>query len=220
VRILSFVLVLLFLLMGCTQGAPTEPMQRVSLGDEQAHYTFDDPNTSWDVFSLNGDQAIFRVLDGVLQGAVIANHGYIWSLSHTRYNDVAVSATVSQTKGARGNGFGVMCRADEQGDGYYFVVSSAGQFAILKAQPNVSDPVRLVDWRSNPAIFQKNESNQIKAICVGDYLSFFANGHFLAEVHDSEFSSGDLGVVLGAIDETLWVNFDDIIVNKVALVGG
>jgi hypothetical protein len=213
-------LLLIFLLAGCAQDAPTEPSQRVSLGDEQARYTFDDANTPWDVFSLNGDQAIFRVLDGVLQGAVIANHGYIWSLSHTGYYDVAISATVSQTKGARGNGFGVMCRADEQGDGYYFVVSSAGQFAILKAQPNVSDPVRLVDWRSNSAILQKGEPNQIKAICIGDYLSFFANGHFLAEVHDSQFSSGELGVVLGAIDETLWVNFDDIVVNKVALVGG
>jgi hypothetical protein len=208
------------LLMGCAPGQPTEPTQRVNLGDEQARYTFDDANTSWDVFSLNGDQAIFRVLDGVLQGAVIANHGYIWSLSHTRYNDVAISATVRQTKGARGNGFGVMCRANEQGDGYYVVVSSAGQFAILKAQPNISDPARLVDWRSSPAIFQKAEANQIRAICVGDYLAFYANNHFLAEVHDSEFSSGELGVVLGAIDETLWVNFDDIVVNDVALVGG
>ncbi|MEO8611744.1 MAG: hypothetical protein ABI690_27850 [Chloroflexota bacterium] len=219
-RIFLFLSLFVFLMMGCTPGQPTEPSQRVSLGDEQAHYTFDDPNTPWDVFSLNGEQAIFRVVDGVLQGAVIANHGYIWSLNQARFNDVAVSATVSQTKGARGNGFGVMCRADEQGNGYYFVVSSAGQFAILKAQPNVSDPVRLVDWRSDPAIFQKAESNQIKAICVGDYLAFYANGHFLAEVHDSEFSSGQLGVVLGAIDETLWVNFDDVIVNNVALLGG
>lgn len=219
-RILLFSGLLVGLLVACAPGQPTEPTQRISLGDEQARYTFDDANTPWDVFSLNGDQAIFRVLDGVLQGAVIANHGYIWSLNNSRYNDVAISATAQQTKGARGNGFGVMCRANEQGDGYYFLVSSAGQFAILKAQPNVSDPARLVDWRSNPAIFQKDEANEIRAICVGDYLAFYANNHFLAEVHDSEFSSGELGVVLGAIDETLWVNFDDIVVNKVALVGG
>jgi hypothetical protein len=218
-RILSWIGLLVFSLISCTPGEPTEPTQRVSLGDEQVRYTFDDANTPWDVFSLNGDQAIFRVLDGVLQGAVIANRGYIWSLSHTHYSDVAISVTVRQTIGVRGNGFGIMCRANEQGDGYYFVVSSAGQFAILKAQPNISDPVRLVEWRSSPAIFQEAEPNEISAICLGDYLAFTANGHFLAEVRDSEFSSGDLGVVLGAIDETLWVNFDDIVVNDVALLG-
>jgi hypothetical protein len=150
----------------------------------------------------------------------MADRGYIWSLSGTRHNDVAISAVVLQTKGSRGNGFGVMCRANEQGDGYYFVVSSAGQFAILKAQTGVADPLRLVDWQSSPAIFQGDKSNAIEAICAGDYLAFSANGTFLADVRDSEFSSGELGVVLGAVEETLWVSFDDITVREAAQVGG
>lgn len=219
-RIACFIALCACLLSGCAQANPAEPTQLVNLGNERARDTFDDPDTVWDVFSLNGDQAVFRVQDGVLQGAVIANRGYIWSLNHARYNDVAITATVRQEKGARGNGFGVMCRANEQGDGYYFLVSSAGQFAILKAQPGIADPTRLVDWRSNPAIHPKDEPNEIKAICARDYLAFVANGTFLAEVRDSEFSSGELGVVIGAIDETLWVDFDDIIVNDATLVGG
>jgi hypothetical protein len=219
-RILACLFSMGILLAGCAATVPTESTQRVSLGDERAVYAFDNTNVPWDVFSLNGDQAIFRIQDGVLQGAVIANRGYIWSLSHTRHNDVAIRATVRQIKGAHGNGFGVMCRANEQGDGYYFVVSSAGQFAILKALPGIADPVRLVDWRSSPAVLQNDEPNELQAVCVGDYLVFSANGHFLAEVHDSEFSSGELGVVLGAIDETLFVDFDNIVVNDAALVGG
>lgn len=172
------------------------------------------------MFSLGGDQALFRVQNGALEGAVIGDRGYIWSLSNTRHNDVAISATVRQTKGSRGNGFGLMCRANEEGDGYYFVISSAGQFAILKAQPGVSDPLRLVDWQSSAAIFKGDEPNEIQAVRAGDYLSFSANGNFLADTHDSEFSSGELGVVLGAVEETLWVSFDDILVRDRAQVGG
>jgi hypothetical protein len=207
------------LLTACSQANPTEPSLRVSLGDERARYTFDSPNTDWDVFSLGGDQAVFRIQDGVLEGAVIADRGYIWSLNHTQIDDVSISATVRQTKGSRGNGFGVMCRANEQGDGYYFVISSAGQFAILKAQPGIPDPTRLVDWQSSPAVFQGDEPNTIQATCVDDYLTFSANGQFLAEVRDSEFSSGQPGVVIGAIEQTLWVSFDDVILQDVVSVG-
>jgi hypothetical protein len=216
----SYSLVFILLAVACSPTKPTEPSQRISLGDERGRYTFDTPDTTWDMFSLGGDQALFRVQGGVLEGAVIADRGYIWSLSNTRHNDVAISAVVGQTKGSRGNGFGVMCRANEQGDGYYFVVSSAGQFAILKAQTGVSDPLRLVDWQSSPAIFPGDESNEIEAICADDYLSFSANSTFLADVRDTEFSSGELGVVLGAIEETLWVSFDDIIVHEAAQAGG
>jgi len=208
------------LLPACTPTKPTEPSQRVRLDDELARYTFDTPDTAWDVFSLDGDQALFRVQDGLLEGAVIADRGYIWSLSNTQYSDVAISTTVHQTQGSRGNGFGVMCRANQEGDGYYFVISSAGEFAILKAQPGVGDPARLVDWQPSVAIFQGNEANTIEAVCAGDYLAFSANGQFLADVQDSTFASGEVGVVLGAVEETLWVAFDDIVMRDAAVVGG
>lgn len=210
---------LVVLVTACGGRAATSPRVDVTLGQERARYTFEDPDTEWDVFSLGGDQAIFRIQGGVLEGAVIADRGYIWSLGRPRYGDAAISATVRQTQGSRGNGFGLMCRANEDGDGYYFVISSAGHFAILKAQPGIDDPARLVDWQSSPAIFQDNEPNHLQAVCAGDYLAFSANGQLLAEVRDAEFANGRFGVVLGAVEETLWVSFDDIVVRDAALVG-
>ena len=203
----------------CSTVPTPKPSRFVSLGNQRAYDAFDNPKTSWDVFSLNSDQALFRIQNSVLEGAVIPNQGYIWSLNNLSYNDAAVSATVQQTKGSRGNGFGVMCRANEQGDGYYFVISSAGQFAILKGQAGVADPVRLVGWQSSSAIHQGNEPNTLQAICAGDYLSFSVNGQFLADATDSEFSSGKFGMVLAGVDQTLWVSFDDIIIRDATLVG-
>ena len=207
------------LLAACGSAQQSAPSGRINLGTERSRYTFDSPQTSWDTFSLGGDQAVFQVIDGGLTGAVIANRGYIWSLENNRYNNVAVEAIVEQTKGSRGNGFGVMCRADEDGNGYYFVISSAGQFAILKATSAADDPARLVDWQSNSIIHEGDALNTIQAICAGDYLAFYANGQFLADLHDSTFSAGEVGVVLGAVDETLWARFDDIVIWDVELVG-
>jgi hypothetical protein len=209
---------LLLLLTACGAAAPGEPRARVNLGDERARYTFDEPTAAWDIFSLGGDQAVFRLGDDALEGAVIADRGYIWSLEGNRYNDVAVQAAVQQTQGARGNGFGLMCRADEQGNGYYFVISSARQFAILKAVPEEDNPIWMVGWESHPAI-SEDKPNTLEAVCAGDYLRFSVNGQFLADLRDSTFSVGQVGVALGAIEETLWVRFDDIIIRAAQLVG-
>jgi hypothetical protein len=211
--------VLFACLSACGAGRQTEPDARVNIGQERARYEFDTEQTTWDTFSLGGDQAVFRVEGGGLEGAVIADRGYIWSLEGSRTSNTAVTATVQQTQGSRGNGFGLMCRADEEGNGYYFVISSAGQFAILNATAQADDPVRLVDWQSSSAIRQDDEANTIQAVCVGDYLSFFANGQFLADIHDPTFSAGGIGVVLGAVEETLWVRFDDVVIRDAALVG-
>jgi hypothetical protein len=217
-KILSL-LGLVAVLAACGGNNTIEP-QRVRLGDERAAYSFDEMNSTWDVFSLDGDQALFRIENGVLEGAVIADRGYVWSLNNSEYSNIAISATVRQTQGSRGNGFGVLCRANDAGDGYYFVISSAGEFAILKAEPGVDDPVRLVDWQPSAAIFQGDESNTIEAVCAGDYLSFSANGQFLGAVRDSTFSRGEVGVVLGAVEETLWVAFDEIVVRDAVVMGG
>jgi hypothetical protein len=206
-------------LAACGAGRRTEPDAHVNIWQERARHEFDTEQTTWDTFSLGGDQAVFRVEGGALEGAVIADRGYIWSLEGTRSSNTAVTAIVRQSQGSRGNGFGLMCRADEGGNGYYFLISSAGQFAILKATAETDDPARLVDWQSSSAVRPGDEANTIQAVCAGDYLSFFANGQFVADVNDPTFSAGEVGVGLGAVEETLWVRFDDIVIRDAALVG-
>lgn len=206
-------------LAACAPVSNRAPSQFVSLSDERLRYTFDDEVTTWDTFITEGSEALFTVHDGALEGAVVANRGYLWSLSGARRNNLAIQATVQQTRGGQGNGFGVMCRADHDGNGYYFVISSAGQFAILKGLPTRADPVPLVAWQSSDAIVPDDGENQLLAICTANYLSFSVNGQFLAEVRDSSYSAGELGVVLGAVGETAWVRFDDILVRDATIIG-
>lgn len=219
VAILGFVVAVL--LVACNPVASiASPSQFLNLGDVRERYTFDDSATTWETFSTEGSEALFQVADSALMGAVIPNMGYVWSLSGTRRANVAIQVTVQQTQGASGNGFGVMCRADAVGNGYYFVISSAGQFAILKGSLRQIDPVPLVEWQSSEAIHPGTMENELLAVCTADYLSFSVNGQFLAEAYDDEFAAGELGMVLGAVGETAWVRFDTILVRDANLVAG
>lgn len=216
---LSFVVAVL--LVACNPVANVaSPSQFLNLGDVRERYTFVDSTTTWETFTTEGSEALFQVADSALIGAVIPKLGYVWSLSNTRRANVAIQVTVQQTQGASGNGFGVMCRTDAVGNGYYFVISSAGQFAILKGSPRQIDPAPLVAWQSSAAIHPGTAENELLAVCTADYLAFSVNGQFLAEAYDDEFTAGELGMVLGAVGETAWVRFDTIVVRDANLVAG
>jgi hypothetical protein len=207
------------LLAACSTTQANSPTELVGFSEPRATDHFDTDEAAWDTFTSPDEQALFWVNDGVLEGAVVANRGYIWSLNNQHYRDVSIQGTVTQTRGSQGNGFGLMCRADKSGDGYYFVISSAGQYAILKGDLDEgADPVPLVKWQTNPAVQRGFEANKLEAICVNDYLALYANDQFLADAHDKTFAAGQLGVVLGAADTTAWVSFDDIIVRDAMLL--
>ncbi len=213
-------LMLVLTLVGCASIVDSVRTPLIGFGNIEAEYHFDTAASSWDTFRLPDDAAFFNISDGALNGAVLGDRGYIWSLNSPSYSDISIKATLQQTRGSEGNGFGVMCRADKDGNGYYFVLSSAQQFAILKAEPDVPDPMQLVKWRSSGALKKGDGVNAIEAICLDDYLSFTVNGVFIAEARDSTFKAGQVGVVLGAVGQPAGVRFDDIVIRDVRVIGG
>ena len=70
-----------------------------------------------------------------------------------------VRIRVEQTEGLLGNGFGVVCRADEQGNGYYFLLSSEGQFTISVGTSARDELFELIPWQYHSIIRQNTQSN-------------------------------------------------------------
>ena len=221
VRTLGLALILAAL-AGC-QGKPLSmqergPTRSVYTGNQRTLYTFDDPAT-WDIFSVDNGLAYFRVVNKELEGHVAADRGYITSTNNVQHDNVIINATLRQTDGLLGNGFGVVCRADKAGNGYYFLLASSGEFTISVGTPARNALFELVPWQYHSRINQGVRENKIRAVCVDNYLAMFINDVFVAETFDDEFTSGDLAVTVGAVDQPVTVRFDDILVREARIVG-
>ncbi len=213
---------LLVVLVACSSEPLTMqergPTRSVVTGSQRTVYEFFDAGT-WDIFTVEGELAGFSVSDGVLEGYVAADRGYILSSNHVTHTDVIVEATVQQTDGMLGNGFGMICRADEQGNGYYFLLSSDGQFTISVATQARNELFELIPWQYHSVIRQGVFENRLRAVCTGNYLALFINDVFVAEAFDDEFTSGELAVTIGAVGQPATARFDHIVLRDAILRG-
>ena len=194
------------------------PTRSVFAGNQRTLYAFDAP-TTWDIFAVDDGAAYFRLSDRALEAHVGADRGYVISTNNVQHDNVIINAKVRQTDGLLGNGFGVVCRADNMGNGYYFLLASTGEFTISVGTPARNALFELVPWQFHSQINQGMRENEIRAICVQNYLAMFINNVFVAEAFDDEFSAGELGVVIGAVDRPATARFDNILIRDATMIG-
>lgn len=137
----------------------------------------------------------------------------MWGASMRNYQDVVIEVDVSQYSGPDNNGFGVVCRLQEEGDGYYFAISGDGYYSI---SINTDDFYDLVTWESSGAINLGTSTNNMVVSCIGSRLTLEVNGTVLAEATDSTFSSGDIGLFAGTFEENTLaeVHFDNLVLRR------
>ena len=194
------------------------PSRSVRAGAELANYTFQRPAT-WDLFDLGEEIASARLERNALALSVGPELGYLTAGNNVTHSDLLINATVRQTEGLLGNGFGLLCRADKAGNGYWFLLSSRGEFSIQVASAAREKLFELVPWRYHSVIRQGMHANELRIVCAQNYLAFFINDVFVAEAFDDEFDSGELAVALGATGRRASVSFDDIRLRAATVTG-
>ncbi|MBZ0286880.1 MAG: hypothetical protein K8I30_04650, partial [Anaerolineae bacterium] len=183
--------------------------QTVTLGDVLMNEAFDN-NQDWPEWDDDGTSAFLR--KGVYYMTVDGNF-YSWQLSPDSYQDVVIQVEAEPVSKSASNEYGLTCRsATSTGTGYYFLISGDGYYTILKLSDPDDGRQELVEWNTSDFINQGRDSNTITAVCVGDYLALYANGHLLAETTDDEFPEGYAGLTLGGYedDATTEVAFDNL----------
>jgi hypothetical protein len=99
------------------------------------------------------------------------------------------------------------------GDGYLFLIQGSGSFAILRARGRDITP--LVNWTASSLIHQGAARNELRAVCMGDYLALYINGEFAGEATDSTYTSGQIGLAASAASRLgVQVEFDDLVVRQ------
>lgn len=139
----------------------------------------------------------------------------MWGASKDSYQDVMVEVDSTQISAPENdnNDYGVMCRVQDSGDGYSFLISGDGQYSIQKSTDG--EFISLVDWAKSSEIKTGNASNHIVATCKGSKLTLVVNGSQLAEVEDTTFTSGRLGLTATTYETTgTEIHFDNLVLRR------
>jgi hypothetical protein len=193
---------------------PRQPSQVLVLGDLLVEEEFDTP-TAWEAYR---DPAI-KVELGVRDGSYhvrAEDGGFMWGLNSRIDTDVVIEVATEQLSDYADNAYGVMCRADQEGDGYYFFISGDGHYTLRRGAGD--EVLALIEWSPTPAIHQGRARNRIRAVCAQDYLALYVNDIFVDETRDSLYVRGVTGLVAavppGGVVE---VTFDKLLIFSVEL---
>lgn len=138
-----------------------------------------------------------------------------WSRPGLRFSDVHIEVDAAKLSGPDDNDYGIICRYVDDNNFYSFLISSDGYYGISKMKGGEHTMVGANGMQVSDAIHQGNSTNRIAVDCVGSTLGLSVNGKKLLEVRDTDFTSGDVGLIAGTADQPgVDVVFGHFIVTK------
>lgn len=208
-RALLFHLSLFVLFITACSPAQIPTVLPAKSGDILFQDEFENNSTGWDrVLNDNGimdyDQGRYRIL--VQQPTM-----NFWSTPEKNFRDVRVEADVIRLNGPDENRAGLICRY-QSGDYYFFIISNDGFYAIGKFIGGNTILLGQSEMQSSEFIIS-NYTNHLRADCIGNTLTFFVNFNQIASAQDTDFPSGDVGLLAGTFSEAgVDVSFDHFVV--------
>ena len=205
---LLYLSLLILFIAGCT-AAPIPTVLPANSGDILFQDEFDSVSTGWDRVSNNNgimdyDQGGYRIL--VQQPTM-----NFWSTPEKNFGNVRVEADVIRLNGPDENRVGLICRY-QAGDYYFFIISNDGFYAIGKFIGGNTILLGQTEMLSSDFILT-NSTNHLRADCIGNTLTFYVNFNQIASVQDTDFPSGDVGLLAGSFSESgVDVSFDHFVV--------
>jgi hypothetical protein len=174
---------------GANVADPVPGLERYSVDftspDDWGGPRSDTPNTS---LTLEPENGRFR--------AGANTEGYAWALNTDTHAGVILEAKTRLATNTPNNGYGVACRVQPDGAGYWFLVSRDGYAAILLAGTDGS-LVNLNEWRFHSVIEAgTNARNTIRAACVDDELTLIVNGRRLVSTTNDTFAQGTSALIV------------------------
>jgi hypothetical protein len=118
-----------------------------------------------------------------------------------KLGDVHIEVDATKLSGPDNNDFGVICRYQSQDNFYFLKLTSDGYYVIGKFKANQMIFLGMKDYQPTAAALQGAATNFLQVDCVGSKLRLSANGVLIAEAEDSDFATGDVGVIAGSFSE-------------------
>ena len=162
---------------------------------------FSDPNSGWDNSTITNGSS--RYDNGGYRITVNTTKWIIWdTLPDVFQNDIRIEVDATKLGGPDANGFGVLCRYQDDMNFYLFTIASNGYAEIGKMLKGNFQVISSVDntWTKSAAINTGSDTNHIRADCSGSSLTLYVNGSQAATATDSSFSGGMVGLSSASYD--------------------
>ena len=196
--------------LSCKLLLPEEDSEPLS-GEILFQDDFSDPESGWNRVSTDTGETEYD--DGVYRIYVNEPNTDIWSHPGVNFDDVIIEVDAFKVGGERDNRFGIICRAEGTDHFYTFIISSDGYYGVGKVKQQNYELIDTDALLPSEVIEKGSAINRIRAECVADRLTLFVNGIKIAEYFDSEFASGDVGLIAGTYNEPgTDIRFDNFLV--------
>lgn len=127
------------------------------------------------------------------------------------YDNVIINVDTQRLSDEINDGYGLVCRAEDEDNGVHFYISSDGYWRIFNFIDGRARP--FMPWTASERINQGEEaSNQITAVCINDYYALYINGELVGEARDDTFDSGAVGMSVIVFEEEseVFIAFDNL----------
>ncbi len=182
-----------------TASNPTETNSPASTQGLLLFDNFADPNSGWD----RADTADYfsDYYNDMYRISVYSKMSDSWANPKGNlFSDVIIEVDATKNGGPDDNDFGVICRYQGVDQFYYAVITSDGYYGITKVTSQSSTLLGAGELLPSDYIIQGSVTNHIRFDCNGDVLTLFVNGQQLDQQTDSEYTSGNVGLIAGTYD--------------------
>jgi len=186
----------------------------VEAGSVLLYDDFSNSNSGWT--TLTGDDAKIAYDQGGLRFQIENPNYDYWSMPGMRFADVTLAVEAKMLAGPEDNDFGLICRFQDQHNFYALLISSDGYGGIVKVKDGLYTILNNPDGLEYGSMIHTGEdSNLLRADCIGDHLAMYVNNQAFLEVQDSDFAFGDVGLIAGSYSQSgVDILFDNYFVIK------
>lgn len=136
-----------------------------------------------------------------------------WANPRLSFGDVRVEVDAELIDGSQNNSFGIICRYQDAKNFYALVMTSDGYYAIRKRSNTTELTILTGDaFQKSSWITVSESKHHIVVECIGDTLSLYVDGNLIDEAYDSEFTEGDVGLLVSTLGnastDILFDNFE------------
>lgn len=208
------ILGIVFLLLLSSLACSLTGIQKLASSDVLFSDDFSNTDKKWDQVdetsrSTSYYNGGYRILINETNSDAWANPG------NGSFTDVSIEVDATKNGGTDDNDFGLICRYGDIDKFYYAVMSSDGYYGILKMTTNGGTILGAENLLESNDIKMGDATNHVRFDCVGPTLTLYINGNKVAEQSDSDYSTGNVGMIAGSFDTPgVDIFFDDFIVRK------